>query len=100
MAAITGIMTTVGAFFWWLMNRILAVLHLKIDTIQINQVENTDATLKAIKRVENIETTINNGLSEKTKKTQADVEGMQESLGEVREQVAEIHGWIKATQPK
>lgn len=91
------ILTTMGGFFIWVINRMMAVLNLKVDTIQINQEANAVATLKAIQRIENIETTVNNGLSEKTEATREDMKETRKDLVVVMKQVAEIHGWIEGT---
>jgi len=97
-ASIAIIFTAVGGFFTWLFRRLFAVLNLKVDTVQINQEANAIATLGAIQRLESIETTVNNGLSERTQRTQEDLDVVKGDLVVVREQVAEMHGWMQAQE--
>ena len=75
----------------------LKPIEVKIDGLRINQTESTTAILKATKRVEVLEVTINNGLTHATEQTRQDVEELKAVIGSMQVQLAEMYVWMKAT---
>ncbi len=71
-------------------------LHAIEDGIRINQRENTDATLKAVDRVQELEIVINNGLTHRAEETRLDVEAIKANQVKIGQQMSEVHGWMKA----
>lgn len=71
--------------------------EVKIDTFGRNLEESVRATMNGIKRIEALEVTINNGLTHATQKTTADVAALSDDVSTMKLQLAEIHGWLKAT---
>ena len=74
----------------------LHAIEAKIDGIRINQRENTDATLKAVDRVQELEIVINNGLTHRAEETRLDVEAIKANQVKIGQQMSEVHGWMKA----
>lgn len=81
----------------WLMKKMLEVIEAKLDSIRSNQKSNTTAIIGAVGRVEKLEQTLNNGLTERTTRTEAKVEKNLDAIVAVKTQVAEIHGLLTAT---
>ncbi len=74
----------------------LQAIEVKIDGIRINQQENTDATLRAVSRVQELEIVINNGLTHRAEETRLDVEAIKANQVRIGQQMSEVHGWMKA----
>ena len=75
----------------------IAPLVVAMDTLRYNREEDVSAILGATDRIQELEVTINNGLTHATKQTRDDVEGLKVTVGGMQILIAEIHGWMKAT---
>lgn len=71
--------------------------EVKIDTFGRNLEESVRAIMDGNKRIEALEVTINNGLTHATHKTTADVAALSSDVSSMKLQLAEIHGWLKAS---
>ena len=95
---VIAVPTAVIRSILYTVKKMLEVLESKIDGIRLNQQENTDATLRAVQRVNDLEVTINNGLTHRAEETRRDVDIIKEGQVEMKEQLSEIHGWMQAMQ--
>lgn len=96
-AAVAG---TIVSSIMFVMKKMLETLEAKLDGVRLNQQENTDATLRAVERVHQLEITINNGLTHRTQQTADDVEEIKKCQQDLATQMSEIHGWLKAMQQR
>jgi len=97
-SSVTVVSSAIVGAIMFVMKKMLETLEAKIDGIRINQQENTDATLRAVQRVQDLEVTINNGLTHRTQETMDDVAEIKACQVKLASQVAEIHGWMAAMQ--